>query len=142
MKLEFCSFYIFRGKSVQGFMSFDRINKQTEITALYRVSQKKVWLAAPDAKLYLVLCNSRLWCFSIFYGNFYFFATPMAKKNPQTFFYSQNQKFRKKKMCINIISISILLFYKDWITESQKICKIVTRKFAIFSSGIIFRKVL
>ena len=31
-----------------------------------------------------------------------------------------------------------LKFLNDCITESQKICKIVIRKFAIFSSGIIF----
>ena len=33
-----------------------------------------------------------------------------------------------------------LKFQKDWITESQKIRKIVRRKFAIFSSGLIFTK--
>ena len=34
----------------------------------------------------------------------------------------------------------ILKFCKDWITESEKIFKIVRRKFAIFSSGLIFKE--
>ena len=34
----------------------------------------------------------------------------------------------------------ILKFYKDWITETQKIRKIVMSKFAIFSSGLILEE--
>jgi len=37
----------------------------------------------------------------------FFFGTPIAKKNPRTFFLSQNQKFRKAKMCILTNSIEI-----------------------------------
>ena len=36
----------------------------------------------------------------------------------------------------------LFFLLKYWITESQKICKIVIRKFAIFSSGLIFKEKL
>jgi len=36
---------------------------------IYRVSQKKVWFAVPGAKLFLFLCNSPVWVFSIFFEN-------------------------------------------------------------------------
>jgi len=55
-----------------------------------RVSQKKVGFAAPGAKLYLFCATLLYDVFSIFFEN----------ENPQTFFFSQNQKFRKAKMCI------------------------------------------
>ena len=45
--------------------------------------------------------------FSIFSENLYFFGTPMAQKKIRESFFSQNQKFRKAKMCIKITSIEI-----------------------------------
>ena len=62
-------------------------------------------------------------------------ALQLSKKNPRTFF-SQNQKFKQAKMCIN------LKLYKDLITESQQISKIEIRKFAIFRSSLIFMEKL
>ena len=49
--------------------------------------------------------------------------------------------------CLFVVCTIITLepfenFKKDWITESQKICKIVMRKFVIFSSGVIFTEKL
>ena len=55
---------------------------------MYRMS-KKVCLAAPGAKLY-----------------HFFFGIPIAQKNREFYFLS-NQKFRKTKMYIKIISVKI-----------------------------------
>ena len=83
---------------------------------------KKVWLAASHAKLCLLCATLMCVFFDIFWK---IFATLMVNKNPR------NQKFRKPKMCINIISIKCLDFIK---IESQN-----HRKFAMFSSGLIFK---
>ena len=81
-------------------------------------------------KIVPFLCNSPLWYFfpqSFIFLNF--FGTPMVKRKTVKLFFSQNQKFRKANS---------LKFNKDWITESQTICKIIRRKFPIFSSSLIF----
>ena len=71
-----------------------------------------------------------------------FFRYSIAQKNPQNFcslkiISSEKQKF------VNIYCFyQILKFYKNWITESQQIRKIVIRKFAIFSVGLIFKEKL
>ena len=70
---------------------------------------KKVWFAAPGAKLYIFWATLLYGVFSIFFENLLFF---------------------------------VLNFVKDWIKESQIIRKIVIRKFAIFSSGLIFQEKL
>ena len=65
--------------------------------------------AAHGAKLYIVISN--------IFIDFYFFVTQMAKiKIPEPFF-SQNQMFRKAKMCLDYF-YQILKFDKDWITEN------------------------
>ena len=80
--------------------------KKRDCTTLYTGWVKKVWFAAPGAKLYLFLGNSPELCiFNIFWKFVIFF--------------SQNQKI-----------------------ESQKIRKIVRRKFAIFRYGLIFEEKL
>jgi len=83
--------------------------------------KKKVWFAVPDAKLYpffvQLFCTVFFQCFLMFFW---------SQKKSANLFFSQNQKFRSKSKILN------------WITESRKICKIVIRKFAIFSSGKIF----
>ena len=48
---------------------------------------------------------------------------------------------KNKNVCLNYFNRNLKL-YKDWITELQKICKIVIRKFAIFSSSLIFKEKL
>ena len=88
---------------------------------IYRVSKKSV-ISGVSCKIVSFMCNSHVCFFDIFWK---IFATLMVNKNPR------NQKFRKPKMCINIISIKCLDFIK---IESQN-----HRKFAMFSSGLIFK---
>jgi len=105
----------------------------------YRVSQKKVWFVAPDTKLYLFF--EQLYCmvfFQYFFNVFIFFGTSMARKKIREHFFLSKSKVQKNKNVLINCFYPNLKFYKDWITESQKICKIVIRKFAIFSSVIIF----
>ena len=73
----------------------------------YRVSQKKVWFAAPGAKNVPFLCNTHVCCFFIIFWKFViFFATPMAqKKNPRTF-YSHKIKSSEKQTCVNKLFLS------------------------------------
>ena len=77
---------------------------ESEYTA-YRVSQKKC-----DLRRLVQNCtflgNSPAWCFFNILKKFYLFLVlHEPKENPQIFFFSQNQKFRKAKMCIHVISL-------------------------------------
>ena len=72
--------------------------------------------------------------FSIFF--WHYFVLKCLKKIIRTFFFWS--KVHKSKHVYLYYFYKILKFYKDWITEFQKMCKIAIRKFAIFSSGLIF----
>ena len=97
---------------------------------MYRERQIKVWFAAHGAKLHLFLWNSPVWCFfDVFWKFVIFFGTPMAQKKSANLFSLKIQSSEKQ-------------FFKNWIIESQKIPKIVIRKFTIFSSGIMFSEKL
>ena len=71
-----------------------------------------------------------------------FFVTPMTqKKIREAFFLSTSKVQKSKNVYINYVYRNLKKF-KHWIKESQKIRKIVMRKFAIFSSGLIFKEKL
>ena len=55
---------------------------------------KKMWLAASGAKLFFQ-----------YFWNFLYFLYCYGPKKSANLFFSQNQKFRKAKMCIYIISM-------------------------------------
>ena len=74
----------------------------------------------------------------------FFWYSHGLKENPRTFF-SLKIKSSEKQKCIHYLFISkskILLRLNHRITESQKIRKIVIRKFAIFSSVLNFKEKL
>jgi len=101
-----------------------------------------VWFAAPGAKLYLFCATLLYGVFSIFFEHFYFFwYSNGLKENPLTFFLSKSKVQESKNVYINYFYRN-LKFFKDWITESQIIHKIVKRKFTIFSSGLFFKEKL
>ena len=68
-----------------------------------------------------------------------FFSVLHCPKNPQIFCSLKIISLEKQKFVNIYCFYQILKFYKYWITESQQIRKIVIRKFAIFSSGLIFK---
>ena len=97
---------------------------------------KKVWFAALGAKLYLFCATLLSAVFSIFFENFkFFFGTLNGPKKLKL-----KLKVQKSKNVYIKYFYRNIKFYKDWITESQKFCKISVRNFAIFSSGLIFEK--
>ena len=107
------------------------------IYIVYRVRQKNV-ISSVSCKIVPFLCNSAVWYFfNIFWKLFIFFGTTMLKNH--TTIFSQNQSSEKQN-CEYTLFLSNSMFNKDWITESQKICKIVIRKFPIFSSGLISKE--
>ena len=67
------------------------------------------------------------------------FSVLHCPKNPQHFCSLKIISLEKQKFVNIYCFYQILKFYKYWITESQQIRKIVIRKFAIFSSGLIFK---
>jgi len=105
------------------------------------IQSKSKKLAALGGKFYLY-CATLVRCFFQYFWNFeIFFGIPMAQKNPRTFYFSKSKVQKSKNVYINYFYQN-LRFYKDWITESKKIRNIVKRKFAIFSSGLIFKEKL
>ena len=101
-----------------------------------------MWFATPGAKLYLILQLSWTVFFQYVLKICNFFGTPMAqKKIREPFFLSKLKVQKSKNVHINYFHRNLKIF-KDWIKESQKIRKIVIRKFAIFSSGLIFNEKL
>ena len=75
-----------------------------------------------------LLCSD----FSIFFEKFNFFGTPMAPKKSANLFSLKIKSLGKQKFVYKLF-LSI---------ESQKIRKIVIRKFAIFSPLLIFKEKL
>ena len=102
---------------------------------MYRVSQRKVWLVEPGAKFYLFLCATLLW--GVFFSICWIFEI-WLQKNPRTFFLSKSKVQKSKNVWINYFNRNLKVL-KDWITKSHKFRKIVKIKFAIFSSGQIFK---
>jgi len=102
---------------------------------------KKVWFTAFGTKVYLFLCNSSVRCFFNIFENFKFFLVLKwsKKKSANPFFLSKSKVYESKNVHINYFYRN-LNSYKVWITESQKIGKIVIRNFAIFSFGLIFEE--
>ena len=79
------------------------------------------------------LCNYPVWWLFIYFlkiCNFFLVLQSLKIKSSE------------KQKCAFILFSLDLKFFKDWITESQKMCKIVIRKFAIFSSATIFTEKL
>ena len=76
---------------------------------IYRVIQRKVWFAAPDAKLYLFCAPFNV--FSIFFENLYFFwYSNGPKENLRTFFLSKSKVQKSKNVHSYYFSLS-LKFY-------------------------------
>ena len=71
----------------------------------------------------------------------FFWYSNDPKKNREPFPLSKSKLHKSKNVYINYLYRN-LKFHKDWITESEIIGKIVIRKFAIFSSGLIFKEKL
>jgi len=105
----------------------------------YRVSQKKVWLAASDAKLYFFVQLSCILFFQYFLEFSFFLVLQLPKKSAKLFPLSKS-KVQKSKILYTFSFYQILKFCKYWIKESQKIRKIVIWKFAIFSFGLILKE--
>ena len=66
----------------------------------------------------------------------------MAQNKIRAPYSLSKSKVQKSKNVYKKIFLSKSKIFKDLITESQKIRKIVIRKFAIFSSGLIFKEKL
>ena len=102
--------------------------------------QKKKFLLQGESKKSVIsgkvvfLCANLLYgIFSIFFGNFIFFRYSKGPKKKSANSFFSISKVHKSKTVLTFYFYQNLKFYKDWITESQKICKIVRRKFASFS---------
>ena len=92
---------------------------------LYRVSQKKVWFAAPGAKLYSFLCNSPVWCFSIFFENLQFFLVLQWPQKKSANLFSLKIKNSEKQKCVNKLFLSkskILKRLNHRISENLQNC--------------------
>jgi len=111
-------------RSNKYFMMFIVTNKQTNKNTYIQGDQKKVWFAAPCAKSHLS-----------------FVTLITQKKIREAFFLSTSKVQKSKNVYINYVYQNLKNF-KHWIKESQKIRKIVMRKFAIFSSGLVFKEKL
>ena len=99
----------------------------------YRVSKKSV-ICIAWCKIVPFLCNPPVWCF------FNFFLV-LKRKSANLFFLSKSKVQKSKIVYINYFYQDLKMF-KDWIKESQKICKIVIRKFTFLSSVLIFKEKL
>ena len=108
------------------------------IADIYTGWFKKSVICGAWCKIVPFLCNSSLWCFfNISWNSFIFL---IFKKNGESFFLSK-LKVQKAFLHINYFYRNLKKF-QDWIKESQKIRKIVKRKFPIFSSGLSFNEKL
>ena len=106
------------------------------ILLIYRVSKKSV--VASGEKLYFLQLS--LMVFFQFFWNILFFWYSNGQKIRKTYFLFKIWSSEKQK-CVYIYYLyQILKFSIYSIRESQKICKIVIRKFAIFSFGLIFKE--
>jgi len=104
------------------------------------IQSKSKKLAALGGKFYLY-CATLVWCFFNIFEILKFFWYSNGSKKFANLFFSKSKVQKSKNVYINYFYQN-LRFYKDWITESKKIRNIVKRKFAIFSSGLIFKEKL
>ena len=95
-------------------------------------------------KIVPFLCNAFFELYGIFKNIVWnlFWYSDGPNKNPRNFFSSFNSNVQKCKNVYLYDFYQILKFYQYWNNESQKIRKIVKRKFAIFSSALVFKKTL
>ena len=84
----------------------------------YRVSKKSV----------ICIAWCKIFCATLLYGVFSIFFLVLKRKSANLFFLSKSKVQKSKIVYINYFYQDLKMF-KDWIKESQKICKIVIRKF-------------
>ena len=113
------------------------------VKEIYRVSQKRCDLWRLEQNFTFFVQLSCMVFFQYFFLNLLiFFGTPMARKKIREPFFLSKSKVQKSKNVYRNYFYRNQKFYKDWTKESQKIRKIVIRKFAIFSSGLTFKEKL
>ena len=94
--------------------------------------------------IYGAWCKIVPFCATLLYGVFkyllkFFFGTLMLKKSANPSF-SLKIKSLEKQKCVYKLFLSKSKFYKDWITESQKIGQIVIRNLQFSVPGLIFKE--
>ena len=106
------------------------VNQTYTFTYIHTGGVKKVWFAAPGAKMYLFCATLMYVVFHYFLKICnYFFGTPVQwpKRKSANLFFLRKSKVQKSKNLYRNYFYRNLKSFNDWIKESQKIRKIVIR---------------